>query len=148
VNFYISLEKRDRSRYPCNRTTDLCKIWHDDAKRASEMRRFLKKNIFLNPNVVRDILPKISGVRGILFAAPCMRRDKVSAIGLYYNSKLAKSRACVTAVANCNAAEPYIAETPLLRLVLYSLYELQYTRSTKSNGFRTDEHVYPIYLRT
>ena len=42
VNFYISLAKREKSRYLCNTTTDLHKIWHNDAEPVSQVRRPLK----------------------------------------------------------------------------------------------------------
>ena len=35
LNFYISLEKREKLRYLCNRKTNLHKIEHGDAKCAS-----------------------------------------------------------------------------------------------------------------
>jgi len=42
VNFYISLAKREKLRYLCNTTTDLHKIWHNDAEPVSQVRRPLK----------------------------------------------------------------------------------------------------------
>jgi len=52
VNFYILLEKSEKSRYLCNSTTDLHNIWHDDAERVSEVRRQLKEFYFKNPRWV------------------------------------------------------------------------------------------------
>ena len=43
MNFYILLEKTQKKlRYLCNTTTDLHKIWHNDAEPVSQVRRPLK----------------------------------------------------------------------------------------------------------
>ena len=42
LNFYILLEKREKSRYVCNSWTDLHKVWCDDDERVSLVRCPLK----------------------------------------------------------------------------------------------------------
>ena len=45
VSFYISLEICDKSRYLCNSSTDLHRIWQDDAEHVSQVRCPLKNCI-------------------------------------------------------------------------------------------------------